>query len=70
MKICIVSVGSGEAELERERDTMLSAWEGGGERELMVVVGFVVVLSVLADALWACYGIESLSCEDGGCPTR
>jgi hypothetical protein len=29
MKICIVSEGSGEAELERERDTMLSAGESG-----------------------------------------
>lgn len=48
MKICIVSVGSGEAELERERDTMLSAWEVV-ERELVVVVWFVVVLRVLAD---------------------
>ena len=48
MKICIVSVGSGEAELERERDTMLSAWEVV-ERELVVVGWFVVVLRVLAD---------------------
>jgi hypothetical protein len=44
MKICIVSEGSGEAELERERDTMLSAWESSGRN--LVVVGFVVVLRV------------------------
>lgn len=37
MKICIVSEGSGEAELERERDTMLSALKGD-EWELVVMV--------------------------------
>lgn len=48
MKICIVSEGSGEAELERERDTMLSA--GRVVRgDLVVMVWFVVVLSVVAD---------------------
>lgn len=31
MKICIVSEGSGEAELERESDTMLSVGGGDGE---------------------------------------
>lgn len=55
MKICIVSEGSGEAELERERDTMLLVGESG-ERELLVVVGWFCggFVGVVADVCWAC----------------
>lgn len=58
MKICIVSEGSGEAELERERDTMLSA--GRVVRgDLVGMVWFVVVLSVVADV---CRLVGLLAC--------
>ena len=49
MKICIVSAGSGEAELEREGETMLSAGESGGWE---FVVWFVVALRVVVDVCW------------------